>query len=297
MIDTTSMGIMASMVQPTSSTMASHMISKKDSDSDSSLTLQELGSSEDFFSTIDSNEDGLASKSEIATAIDTAMSQFDGDMPSKEQFQSILEEFGFEAQSSSTSSSNSSLSSSQLDTISSVLENYDADSLTQSDAQEIVAAFKEAGIEPGTDLEAAMEEAGFSAQEVGSLAGVGSEAGGTPPPGGGGGSGGGGGGETASSEEEYDSMDLNEDGVVSADEIAEYFGTSSDETQELSSNNQNALDNVQLLMETLKVNSEDGSIDATNFNGLLKAINNQNHNSEINTYLSNDTTATMYGYA
>ena len=200
MIDTTSMGIMASMVQPTSSTMASHMISKKDNDSDSSLTLEELGSSEYFFSSIDSNLDGLANKSELTTAIDTAMSQFDGDMPSKEEFQSILAEFGFEAQSDSSnlSSISNSLSSSQLDTISSVLENYDADSLTQSDAQNIVAAFKEAGIEPGTDLEAAMEEAGFSAQEVGSLAGVGAESGGTPPPGGGGG------GETTSSEEEYD---------------------------------------------------------------------------------------------
>ena len=92
-------------------------------------------------------------------------------------------------------------------------------------------------------------------------------------------------------------MDLNEDGIVSADEIAEYLGIN-DSTQELSSDNQNALDNLQLIMETLKVNSEDGSIDTRSFDGLLKAINNQNHNSEINTYLSsNNTSPSMYGYA
>jgi hypothetical protein len=86
--------------------------------------------------------------------------------------------------SGSSSSSSGSLNYFQLETISSVLENYDADNLSQSDAQSIVAAFEDAGIEPSAELASEMEEAGFDAKEVGSLAGVqgSGPGGGMPPP-------------------------------------------------------------------------------------------------------------------
>lgn len=295
MIDTTSMGIMASMMQPTTSVMATQMVTKKDSDSDFSLTLEEMGISEETFTSFDTNSDGLVGKSELTTAIDTALSEFNGQMPSKEEFQSILSDFGFDAPTGSSEAIEASGStSSQANTIASILENYDADNLSQSDALEIVAAFKEAGIEPGSELESAMEDAGFDAKEVGTLADAGPEGSGH----GGGPGGGGGGGESASSEEEdYDIMDTNEDGIVSAQEEAEYYGTSDSDTQELSSNNQNALDNLQLLMETLKSSSKDGSIDSTSFDGLLKTINNQNNNSSINNYLTNYRTTSTFAYA
>lgn len=293
MIDTTNMGIMASLIQPTTSTMANHMISKKDSDSSSTLSISEMGIDSEAFTSYDLDADGSLTLSELTTAIDTAMSQFDGEMPTKEQFQSVLSEFGFEPP---TNSGNSSLSSSQLDTISSVLENYDSSNLSQSDALEIVAAFKEAGIQPGAELEAAMKEAGFDAHEVGTLAGVGAEGqagGGGAPSGGGGGQGGG----DSSSETEYDAMDLNEDGVVSFAEMQEYYGTSSS-SNETASSSQNTLDNLQLLMETLKSNSNGEQINANSFDGMLRAINNQNNNSEINTFLqSSSTTSSLFGYA
>jgi Ca2+-binding EF-hand superfamily protein len=263
------------------------MISKKDSDSDSALSISEMGVSSDLFSSYDLDSDSLLSQSELTTAIDTAMSQFDGEMPSKEEFQSVLSDFGFETP---RGSNNNSLSSSQKETISSVLENYDSSNLSQSDALEIVAAFKEAGIKPSAELASAMEEAGFDAQEVGTLAGVGAkgQAGGGPS----------GGGGQKSSEEEYDAMDTNEDGVVSASEIEAYYGTNNDNTSEgLSSNQQNSLDNLQLLMETLKSSGEDDSISSNSFSGLLKAINNQNNHSEINTYLQNSNTSNSFGYA
>lgn len=296
MIDTSNMGIMANLVQPVSSTMSSHMISKKDTDSDSALSVDESGISSELFSSYDLDNNSLLSQSELTSAIDTALSQFNGEMPSKEEFQSILSDFGFEAPNNSNSNN---LSSSQKETISSVLENYDASNLSKSDALEIVSAFKEAGIQPGNGLESAMAEAGFDAQEVGTLAGVQGEAGGGDqggrPPGGGGGQGGGGGG---SSEEEYDTMDLNQDGVVSADEIAEYYGIDDTSTaEELSSNQQNSLDNLKLLMDTLKLNSSDESVDSSNFDGLLKNINNQNNNSQINTYLQNSNSSSMFDYA
>lgn len=82
---------------------------------------------------------------------------------------------------SSDGDSSSSLTDSQLETISSVLAEYDSSNISESDAQSIVSAFEEAGIEPSEDLASAMEEAGFSAQEVGSLAHS-SEAGAMPPP-------------------------------------------------------------------------------------------------------------------
>ena len=289
MIETTNMGIMANYIQPTSSTMATQMISKKDSDSDSNLSISEMGIDSDTFSSYDLDSDGSINKSELTTAIDTAMSQFDGDMPSKEEFQAILSDFGFEAPDDSTSSN---IASSQSDTISSILEDYDADNLSQSDAQEIVAALQEAGIEPSSELESAMAEAGFDAKEVGTLAGVQGQDG--PPPGGGGG---GGGSESSSSEESYDVMDTNEDGVVSTEEMNEYYGiTDDDSTEALTANQKNALDNIQLLKDALTSNNEE-SANSNSFDGLLKAINNQNNNSQINTYLQNTTSSNMYAYA
>lgn len=286
------MSSMTSLITPSTSSMASHMISKKDSDEDSALSIEEMGVSEDSFSSFDLDADGLVSQSELTTAIDTAMSEFNGEMPSKEEFQTMLSDFGFEAPSESSSDISS--------TVSSILDDYDIDNLTKSDAQEIVAAFKEAGIELGSELESAMEEAGFDAHEVGTLAGVGQGQGGTmgPPPGGGGGQG----GELSSSEVEeiFDAADTNEDGTVSLEELQEYYGTSTTEsTEELSSNQKNALDNLGFLMDMIKSSSEDGdtSIDSKSFDGLLKAINTQNNNSEINSYLENSNTSSLFSYA
>lgn len=81
-----------------------------------------------------------------------------------------------------SSNNQSSLSDDQLQTITDVLAEYDVDSLTSDDALSIVEAFQEAGISPGQELAEAMSEAGFDAQEVGTLAGVGNEQAGGPPP-------------------------------------------------------------------------------------------------------------------
>jgi Ca2+-binding EF-hand superfamily protein len=290
MIDTANMGIMANFIQPTSNNISTQMISKKDSDADSSLSIEEMGVSNDIFSSYDTDSSGLISQSELTTAIETAMSQFDGSMPSKEDFQSMLSSFGFEVPSGNESSSSTSLSSSQSDTISSILSEYDASNLSQSDAQSIVAAFEDAGIEPSEELANAMSEAGFDAKEVGTLAGVGPQGGGGAPM------------ASSDSSEVYDDMDTNEDGVVSIAELqAAYSSSSIDSTSSLSSNQQNALDNLSVLMNVIKSSntSEDGtsSIDTKSFDGILKAINNQNNNSQINTYLQNTTSSSLFGYA
>jgi len=76
---------------------------------------------------------------------------------------------------------NNNLTSSQLETISSVLSNYDSSNLSSEDAFSIVSSFKEAGIKPSESLAKAMESEGFDAKEVGDLAGV-KGSGGMPPP-------------------------------------------------------------------------------------------------------------------
>ena len=286
MIDTANLGIMANLIQPTSTSISSQMMSKKDSDKDSSLNIEEMGVSDDIFSSYDSDSNGLIGQSELTSAIDSALSDFSQGMPSKEDFQSMLSAFGFE-----TPSENETLSSSQEETISSILSDYDADNLSKSDAQAIVSALQDEGIQASSELESAMEEAGFDAKEIGTLAGVGQ--GGTPPPSGGGQM------SSAEVEEEFDSLDTNEDGVVSLDELQEAYGGSTTDETTLSSNQQNALDNLGVLMDMLKsgAQNEESAIDTKSFDGLLKAINNQNNNSQINTYLQNTSTSTLSGYA
>jgi len=74
------------------------------------------------------------------------------------------------------------LSYDQKSLISQTLSNYDPETLTEEDAQAIVAAFKDAGIRPTKELASAMEELGFDARAVGELAGAERPKGPPPPP-------------------------------------------------------------------------------------------------------------------
>ncbi|BDX04995.1 hypothetical protein [Planctobacterium marinum] len=65
-----------------------------------------------------------------------------------------------------------SLTDEQSSTVSSILENYDAENLSAADAKDIAAQLKDAGIKPGKDLADVMAQNGFDAKEVGKLAGV-----------------------------------------------------------------------------------------------------------------------------
>lgn len=92
----------------------------------------------------------------------------------------------YQPQTSSASKS-SSLSTDQQVFIADLLSQYDSESLSASDAQEIVKALQEAGIEPSKAMESTMAASGFDAKEIGDLAGVGKGDGagrpmGPPPP-------------------------------------------------------------------------------------------------------------------
>jgi len=74
-----------------------------------------------------------------------------------------------------------SLTGVQQSVISDTLSEFDVDNLSEADALSIVAAFSEAGIQPGLALEKAVSEAGFDAKTIGELANS-SEEGSRPPP-------------------------------------------------------------------------------------------------------------------
>lgn len=76
----------------------------------------------------------------------------------------------------------SAISDEQKELISSVLADYDPQDLSQEDAAQIAGAFKEAGIGPSRELANVMSESGFSAREVGELAGIAGSSGTPPPP-------------------------------------------------------------------------------------------------------------------
>ena len=52
-------------------------------------------------------------------------------------------------------------------------------------------------------------------------------------------------------------------------------------------------------MDMLKSGNQDenSSVDTKDFDGLMKAINNQNNNSQINLYLQNTSSSSLSGYA
>jgi hypothetical protein len=165
-------------------------------------------------------------------------------------------------QSQESSSTSDSLSYSQIETISSVLENYDADNLSQSDAQSIVAAFQNANIEPSAELASAMEEAGFDAHEIGSLAvvqgsGPASAEGMPPPP----------------PKEETDSISSLLDTLLNTEEDEESTTTTSfdaimDYTSKILSLNEESKTEVMNLLD--KYASEEIEYTAEETNNLLK---------------------------
>ncbi|MDD3306613.1 MAG: hypothetical protein PHO29_05885 [Acetobacterium sp.] len=71
--------------------------------------------------------------------------------------------------SATSESADSSLTSEQEDLISSILEEYDASSLTEEDATAIITALKEADITPSSALADAIKTNGFDLQEIQNL--------------------------------------------------------------------------------------------------------------------------------
>lgn len=70
------------------------------------------------------------------------------------------------------------LTTEQSELMNETLSQFDPENLTAEDAQSIVTAFQEAGIQPGQEMQELMAEAGFDAAQVGEM---GRPEGGRPP--------------------------------------------------------------------------------------------------------------------
>ena len=160
--------------------------------------------------------------------------------------------------STSSTSATSSLTTAQLETISSVLENYDSSNLSASDAASIIASFEEAGIEASSDLQSAMEDLGFDAKEVGDLGGAGAKGGMPPPP---------------PSDEEVNSISSLLDSLLSTEEDESSTSSSTsdimDYTSRILSLNDSSKDEVMNLLD--KYSSDDSGYTQSETNTLLKA--------------------------
>ncbi len=77
----------------------------------------------------------------------------------------------------------SQINAAQSDALKNVLSKYDAGSITEADAKNIVKDVKELGIAPGKSLTIIFAQEGFDARAVGDKAGAGDRP--PPPPGGG----------------------------------------------------------------------------------------------------------------
>lgn len=82
----------------------------------------------------------------------------------------------------------------------------------------------------------------------------------------------------------YSPLDTNEDGVVSIEELAAAYTNSEDSS---TANEEDQI--VRLLLDTILSNAEDdgSDLDLSSFVNIMKMINNQNNNSQFNSYLAN----------
>lgn len=281
-------------MMPPVNNISKDIITQNDSDSNSALSLEELGIDEEVFNSLDSDSDGLVTQNEIASAIDSQLSSFDT-LPSKEEFESLLSDLGLQMPEPPQKQENSNLSEISNDFASQILSSYDTDgdSLLSSEEVSILSESEFSALDSDGDGSISQTELSDAFEQVAS-------SGETPPapPAGGGGMPMGGGSSSEDEEEYYSALDTNEDGIVSQEEKDAALGLNQDNTNSISSTN-DTLDSLKLLMETIKLNSQnqDEELDLSSFKNILKLINNSSNNSELNTYLSNSNNSSRFNYA
>lgn len=280
-------------MMPPTSGISRDIVSQNDKDGDSSLSIDELGIDEEQFSALDSNSDSLVTQDEIASAIDNKLSSFDGSMPSKDEFASLLSDLGLQMPEPPQKQA----SKESEDFASMIMSNYDSnsDSSLSSDELSLLDSNEFSALDSNGDGSISADELSSAVEQVAtSQSGTAP----TPPPGGKGG------GQMASisSQEEYDELDTNKDGVVSQEEKNAALGISSTQSSTSSStSNEEVKDTLKLLLDTIKLNAQNSSenTDLSSFKNIMKMMNNQNNSSDLNTYVSNlsSTASSKFSYA
>lgn len=270
---------------PSLSNISKDIITKSDANSDSSLSIEELGIGQDLFAALDSDGDSLVTSNEIASAIDAKLSQFNGEMPSKEEFASLLSDLGLKMPEPSK------LTSMKEAMVSEIMTQYDTNTDGLLNSEELSLLSKEEffaldgnsdGTVSGEELNSAIEQVTASKSSAPS----------------------GGGGMSGSSEEEYDEADTNQDGIVSYEEKMAALGidivSNNDSSNTQMASNEEILETIKMLFETIKTNTtqNDETMYLSNFKNLMTMVNNQSNNSELNTYVSNlASSSSKFNYA
>ncbi len=270
-----------SMMSPVSN-ISKDIVAQNDKDSDSSLSIDELGVDEEQFSALDSDGDGLVTQDEIASAIDSKLASFDGEMPSKEEFASLLSDLGLEMPEPPAKPNENSAMSNDFSSM--IMSQYDSngDSSLSSDEVSLLSSDEFSALDTNSDGTISTDELSSAFEQVASS--------GTPPPPPPSGGGQMASSSSSSSSEEYDELDTNKDGVVSQEEKNAALGISSSDTSTTStSSNQETKDSLKLLLDTIKLNAQNSSdeLNLSSFKNIMKMVNNQNNSSDLNTYLSN----------
>ena len=284
------------MMSPVSN-ISKDIISKSDTNSDSSLSIDELGINQEQFSALDSNGDSLVTQDEIASAIDNKLASYNGEMPSKEDFASMLSDLGLEMPKPPTKNENSSSAGSDFSSL--IMSQYDSngDSSLSSDEVSILTNDEFSALDSNGDGTISTDELSSAFEQVASSSNSATQSAPPPPPSGGSS------GASVTSSTEYDEDDTNKDGVVSQEEKNAALGISTDSTTSSTSvaSNQDTKDSIKLLLDTIKLNSQSSSeeLDLSNFKNIMKMMNNQNNNSDLNSYVSNLSTSTSskFSYA
>ena len=301
---TTSSSMMQQMMQmqqaqqpkpPSSTDLVSQIMEASDVDGSSSLSIEELGLSQEDFSSYDIDSNGSLSADELETTLSSKLDAMKNQELTPQSFASFLSDLGVDVPpppsqgkgpnasqiasdifSTKDSNEDGLMTIDELGISSELFTSLDTDqdgSITQEELEESLTTLF-ASVDSG---ETSKAEAG----EVLSSLGVPPPPGGTPP------AGGGGGGSGSSDEEEYEDADTNQDGIVSAAEQAAYDGTSKTEMQDY------ALKLVGSLLDALKTENENSSdsLDLSKFKSIMSMINNQTQDAstanKLNSYVSN----------
>jgi len=270
-------------VQPSASELTSEIIETSDIDGDSLLSIDEVSLSEELFSSIDEDEDGSLSSSELESGLTGMLDDMSNQKTSPEEFGQMLSDMGLDVPAAPNSSSTPDVALMASEVFSA--NDTDADgllSLTDIDIPEDIFSSIDAD-EDGSITEAELAQ-GLSSlfDSVNSGETSEEEAGevlsamGVPPPPAGGGAKGGGGEESETTT--YDVADTNLDGTVSATEYAEYYSTNTtaDEENEMS---EYTMDLVSTLIDALKMEQEESGdeseLDLSKFKQVMTMVNEQ----------------------
>ena len=276
-------------MMPPVSNISKDIVAQNDKNSDSSLSIEELGIDEEQFSTLDSDGDGLVTKNEIASAIDSKLSSFDGQMPSKEEFETLISELGLQMPEPPVSPQANDFSSM-------IMSSYDtdSDSLLSSSEASILSEEEFSALDTNSDGSISTDELSSAYDKVTSSSESSETMASMPPPSGG--------ASSSSSEEEYDELDTNKDGIVSQEEKNAALGISSEDTiSSSSSSNEDVKNTLKMLLDTIKLNAQNSSenIDLSSFKNIMQMMNNQTNNSELNSYVKNlsNSNSSLLNYA